>query len=158
MSKIITIPIKLLFFPYKEDLVELYEKYWRKDGNYLWMGNHPLALFAEDYIRHGNNVLKDVEDHIFVKYEYDRYASAKTVKNDTHKHNATKRIIYMVDSVKKYGYCQNKYDKSKHLIRVRKVIDDRYIPGKEVYVLKSKKHRATSCCALGIKKIRVKVV
>ena len=158
MSKIITIPIGLLFFPYKADLEHYYKEYWRKDGNYLWMGNHPLALFAEEYINIGKKVLENLDNHIFIRYEYDRYSSAPTVKNDTHKYNAAKRIMDMVDSIKKYGYCQNKYDKSKHLIRVRRAIDEKYIEGKEVYVLKSKKHRASACCVLGLKNIKVKVV
>lgn len=158
MSKIITIPTKLLFFPYKPDLEYYYEKYWRKDGNYLWMGNNPLVLFAEDYIKYGKKVLDDLDNHIFIKYEYDRYSEAPTVVNDTHKYKASKRLMDMVDSIKKHGYCQNKYDKSKHLIRVFKKVDERYISGKEVYVLKSKKHRASVCCALGIKKIKVKVI
>jgi len=157
LSKIITIPTNILFFPYKEDLIDLYQKYWRKKGNYLWMGNHPLALFVEDYLKYGKEVLKDLDNHIFVKYEYDRYSEAPTVKNDTHKHKATKRIMNMVDSIKKYGYCETKYDKSRHLIRVFNAKDDRYIPGKDVYVLKSRKHRASVCCAMGIKKIKVKV-
>ena len=158
MSKIITIPIDLLFFPYKPDLQYYYDKYWRKDGNYLWMGNHPLVQFSEDYIKHGKKVLDKLGDHIFIVYEYDRYSDAPTVKNDTHKYNASKRIIDMVDSVKKYGYCSGKYNNSKHLIRVIKTIDDRYIHGKEAYVLKSKKHRASACCALGIKNVKVRVV
>ena len=99
-----------------------------------------------------------LKDHVFIKYEYDRYSNALTVKNDTHKYNASKRIINMVNSIKKYGYCEGEYDKSKHLIRVTKSIDDRYTSGKEVYILKTRKHRASSCCALGIKNIKVKVV
>ena len=158
MSEIITIPTKLLFFPYKPDLEHYYREYWRKDGNYLWFGNHPLTLFAEDYIEQGNKVFKDLDNHIFIKYEYDRYSTAETVKNDTHKFKASKRITNMVDSIKKHGYCSGKYEKSKHLIRVIKTVDDRYIHGKEVYVLKSKKHRASACCALGIKNIRVKMI
>jgi hypothetical protein len=158
MSEIITIPIDLLFFPYKPDLVDYYQKYWRKDGNYLWMGNHPLTLFAEDYIKYGKKVLENLDSHIFIKYEYDRYSEAPTVKNDTHKYNASRRIIDMVDSVKKYGYCQNKYDKSKHLIRVIRNVDKKYMINKEVYVLKSKKHRASACCVLGIRNIKVKVI
>lgn len=160
MSEIVTIPIELLFFPYKPHLasLSLYDKYWRKDGNYLSMRNHPLAQFAEDYVKHGRGVLENLDDHIFVKYEYDYYRNSPTVINDTHKHNATKRIMDMVDSVKKYGYCEGKYNKEKHLIRVWRVIDSKYIPDKETYVLKSRKHRASACCALGIKKIKVKVV
>lgn len=135
-----------------------YDKYWGKDGNYLLMHNHPLAIFASDYVKYGKDILKDLNNHVFIKYEYDRYSTSLTVQNNTHKINASKRIINMIDSIKKYGYCQNKYDKSKHLIRVIKTIDDRYIPRKEVCVLKSRKHRASACCALGIKEIRVKVV
>ncbi len=158
MSKIITIPTSLLFFPYKPDLEHYYKEYWRKDGNYLWFGNHPLSQFAEDYIKYGKKVLDKLDEHTFIVYEYDRYSEAPTVKNDTHKFNASNRIIKMVDSIKKHGYCSGKYDKSKHLIRVIKTIDDRYISGKEVYILKSKKHRASVCCALGIKNVRVKVI
>lgn len=122
------------------------------------MRNHPLAQFAEDYVKYGEKVLENLDDHIFIRYEYEYYYDAPTVKNDTHKYNATKRIIDMVDSVRRYGYCENKYNKEKHLIRVWKITDSKYISGKEVYVLKSRKHRASACCALGIKNVRVKVV
>jgi len=158
VSKIITISTSDLFFPYLEYLEHFYQNYWRKDGNYLWFGNHPLAQFAEDYIKYGKKVLDDLDNHIFIKYEYDRYSESPTVINDTHKYKASQRIMTMVDSIRKYGYCQNKYDKSKYLIRVFRATDYRYIPGKEVYVLKSRKHRASACCSLGIKEIKVKVI
>lgn len=148
----------MLFFPYKPHLEVLYGKYWRKDGNYLSMRNHPLAQFAEDYVKYGRKVLENLDDHIFIRYEYEYYHNASTVLNDTHKHNASKRIMIMVDSVRDYGYCQNKYDKEKHLIRVHRRNDPRYISNKDVYVLKSRKHRASACCALGIENIKVKVV
>lgn len=160
MSEIITIPIDLLFFPYKPHLevLSLYEKYWRKDGNYLWMGNHPLAQFAEDYVKQGKSILNNLDDHIFIKYEYDYYSKSPTVLNDTHKYNASKRIMNMVDSVMTHGYCSGKYDKTKHLIRVYRRNDSKYLPNKDVYVLKSRKHRASACCALGIKNVKVKVI
>ncbi len=158
MLKIETIPIELLYYHYKPDMEYYYDKYWGKDGNFLFMRNHPLAIFASDYVKYGRKVLEDLGNHVFIKYEYDRYSSAPTVKNDTHKFNASKRIMDMVDSVKKHGYCSGKYDKCKHLIRVNKIVDSRYMPGKEVYVLKSRKHRASACCALEIKEIKVKVI
>jgi len=157
MSKVLTIKQDLFFYHYKEDMEYYYDKYWGKDGNIMCIRNHPLAIFASDYVRMGNSILKDLDDHVFIRYEYDRYSSSPTVKNDTHKHNASKRIMDMVDSVKKFGYCKNKYDKLRHLIRVTVEVNDKYIPGKKVYVLKSRKHRASACCALGINTIRVKV-
>ena len=159
MPSIITIPTDLLFFPYKSDLKHYYQKYWRKGGNYLWMGNHPIAIFAEYYLKCGKNILDDLDSHIFIKYEYDRYSDAETVKDDRHKYNAANRVIKMVESIKKHGYCQGKYDKSKHLIRAYKTSNhDRYSPDKKSYVLKSRKHRAAVCCALGYKQVKIKVV
>ena len=158
MLKIETIPIELLYYHYKPDMEYYYDKYWGKYGNYLLMHNHPLAIFAEDYVKYGEEILKDLDNHIFIKYEYDRYSSAPTVQNNTHKLNASKRIMDMVDSVKKYGYCSGKYDKSRHLIRVNKIKDPRYLSDKYVYVLKSRKHRASACCALGIENIKVKII
>jgi len=153
--KIETIPIELLYYHYKSDMEYYYDKYWGKDGNYLLMHNHPLAIFASDYVKYGKDILKDLNNHVFIKYEYDRYSTSLTVQNDTHKINASKRIMDMVDSVKKHGYCSGKYDKNKHLIRVSKVKD---FTGQYVYVLKSRKHRASACCALGIKNVKVKII
>jgi len=158
MSAIKVISMDMLFYHYKSDMEYYYDKYWGKDGNFLYIRNHPLAIFAADYVKHGKKVLEDIDDHVFIRYEYDRYSDALTVKNDTHKYNASKRIINMVDSIREYGYCESKYNKPKHLIRVIKTIDERCIPGKDVYVLKSRKHRASACCALGIKNIKVKVI
>ena len=158
MSVIKIISMDIFFYHYKSDMEYYYEKYWGKDNNFLYIRNHPLAIFASDYVKHGKKVLDDLDNHVFIRYEYDRYSDAPTVKNDTHKYNASKRIMDMVDSIKKYGYCENKYDKSKHLIRVNKSVDERYMQGKEVYVLKSRKHRASACCALGIKNIKVRIV
>lgn len=147
-----------LFFPYKKELECYYGKYWRHDGNYLWMGNHPVTIFAEDYIKYGKEILENLDNHVFIKYEYDRYSKSPSVLNDTHKYKASQRIINMVDSVRKHGYCKGKFDKSKHLIRAYKANHYRYIKEEEVYVLKSKKHRASVCCALGKNKIRIKLV
>lgn len=158
MATIGTIPIDLFFYHHKPSMEYYYEKYWGKDGNYLHIRNHPLSIFASDYVEHGKKVLDNLDDHVFIKYEYDRYSDALTVKNDIHKYNASNRIIKMVDSIRKYGYCEGKYDKPKHLIRVYRCIDDIYIPEKEVYVLKTRKHRASACCALGIDNIKVKIV
>lgn len=159
MSSIITIPTSLLFFPYKPYLDNYYKEYWRKDGNYLWMGNHPLAIFAEDYIRLGRNIFKNLDDHVFIRYEYDRYSDAPTVKDDTHKFVAAKRVMKMVDSIKKHGYCSGKYDKSRHLIRAYKIRDqNHYLRDSDVYVLKSRKHRACVCCSLSMTNIKIKVV
>jgi len=156
--RIETIPIELLYYHYKSDMEYYYDMYWGEDGNYLLMHNHPLAIFASDYVKYGKEVLKDLDNHVFIKYEYDRYSSSPTVQNDTHKFNASKRIIDMVDSVEKNGYCCGKYDKNKHLIRVNKIKDPRYLFDTYVYVLKSRKHRASACCALGIGNIKVKVI
>ena len=158
MSKIEVIPMDLFFYHYKPDMEYYYDKYWGKDGNFLHLKNHPLAIFASDYVKYGRELLDDLDNHIFIKYEYDRYSDAPTVKNDTHKYNASKRIMDVVDSIKKYGYCQNKFDKSKHLIRVTKSDDERYMAGKNIYVLVARKHRASACCALGLNDIKVKVV
>jgi len=158
MSKVETIPMDLFFYRYKPDMEYYYDKYWGNDGNFLYIKNHPLAIFASDYVKQGKNILDDLDNHVFIKYEYDRYSDAPTVKNDTHKYNASKRIMNMVDSVRKYGYCENKYDKSKHLIRAFRETHERFIPNKEVYVLKTRKHRAAACIALGYKEIKVKVI
>jgi hypothetical protein len=158
MATMGTIPIDLFFYRYKPSMDKYYKKYWGRDGNYLHIRNHPLAIFALDYVKNGKTVLDNLEDHVFIRYEYDRYSDALTVRNDTHKYNASNRIIKMVDSIRKYGYCEGKYDKSKHLIRVSKCTDDMYVPEKEVYVLKARKHRASACCALEINNIKVKIV
>jgi hypothetical protein len=158
MSVIKTIPMDLFFYHYKPDMEYYYDKYWGKDDNFLYIKNHPLAIFASDYVQYGKEILNDLENHVFIKYEYDRYSSAPTVKNDTHKYKASKRIMDMVDSVREHGYCEGKYDKSRHLIRAYKSDDNVYMSGKEIYVLKTRKHRACACCALGIKEVKVKLV
>ena len=158
MAKRYFIPLDLFFYHYKPSMEYYYKKYWGKDGNYLYIRNHPLARFAIDYVKYGKDVLNDLDNHVFIKYEYDRYSEAYTVQNDTHKYNASKRIIDLIDSIRKYGYGKGKYDKPKHFIRVTKEINEQYIPGKEVYVLKTRKHRAAACCALGITNIKVKIV
>lgn len=157
IKTIITIPIDFLFCRYKPESQHYYDHYWRKDGNYLWIGNHPLAVFAEDYVKYGYDVLNNLDDHVFIRYEYDRYKNYPTVKNDTHKFNASKRIMVMVDSVRKHGYCSGKYNKKKHLIRSYKVSGLSYYP-ENSYVLKSRKHRACACCALNIEEVKIKLV
>jgi hypothetical protein len=157
-NEIEVIPMDLFFYHYKLDMEYYYEKYWGKDGNIMYIRNHPLAIFASDYVKYGKKVLEDLNNHIFIKYEYDRYSDSLTVKNDTHKHKASQRIMTMVDSIKKHGYCEGKYDKPKHLIRAYKSDDNIYMSGKEIYVLKTRKHRACACCALGFKEVKVKLI
>lgn len=146
-----------LYFPYKENLVEYYDKYFIKDGHVLNFKNFPLTIFAVDYVRLGKKVLDDLDNHVFIRYEYDRYSDADTVKDDTHKYNATKRIMDLVDSIKKYGYCEGKFNHSRHMIRVSRRFSSPYFDDDNGYTLKTRKHRAAACIALGIKNIRVKV-
>ena len=152
------IDLNNLYFPYKEDLVEYYDKYFAKDGNVLNFKNHPLTIFAKDYVRLGKRVLDNLDDHVFIKYEYDRYRDADTVKNNTHKHNATKRIMNLIDSIKKYGYCEGRFNHSRFMIRVNKVFKSPYGDNENGYTLKTRKHRAAACIALGIKNVKVRIV
>ena len=154
---IIIIPVDKLYHGYKEELVPFYEKYFAKDGNPLLWKNVPLTIFASDYVKLGKEILKHLDSHCFIQNEYSRYADAESVKNDTHKFAAARRIMKMVDSVKKHGYAEGKYDKPKHMIKAVKGFESPYGSDKDGFTLLARKHRAAAAIALGQREIRVRV-
>jgi hypothetical protein len=154
--KIIEIYLSDLYLKYKL-YYESLKKYFGTNNHPLWFGNHPLSLFAKDYVDKGKSVLNDLDNHPFILYEYERYRDAVSVKNDTHKHVASQRIIDIVDSIKKYGYCVGKYNQPRHMINVIKGFDSPYGADDKGFTLHTRKHRSAACIALGIKKIRVKI-
>jgi hypothetical protein len=155
-----------LYYVYKESLISYYDKYFfHGNGHLLNFKNAPITLFAIDYVKIGKKVLNNLDSHIFIKYEYDRYSDAESVLNNTHKYKAAQRIIDIVDSIRKYGYCCGIYDTNKHLIRVKNGFFSSYGNEPTAYgndpngfTLYTRKHRAAACIALGIKEVRVKVV
>tara|TARA_Y100000310_G_scaffold328912_1_gene397828 strand:- start:577 stop:1053 length:477 start_codon:yes stop_codon:yes gene_type:complete len=151
------IPVSNLYFPYKPRLEYFYKTYFRKKGNLLWIGNIPHAIFAEDYLKQGKRILKHLDSHIFIQYEYDRYKDEQTVIDDTHKYAAANRIIEIVDSINIHGYGKGKYKHSRHLITVTEGFSSPYGSDENGYTLKSRKHRASVVAALGLKKIKVQV-
>ena len=153
------INLDYLYCGYKESLIPYYDKYFfHGSGNILNFKNAPITLFAIDYVKIGKKVLDNLDSHVFIKYEYERYADAESVKNDTHKYKAAQRVIDIVDSIRKYGYCCGKYDHSKHMIRVKTGFVSPYGDDPNGFTLYTRKHRAAACIALGIKEVRVKVV
>jgi len=158
MRMVKTVSWESLYFPYKEDLKEYYEKYFATErNNPLWFYNSPICRFAEKYLKEGRRVLDNLDQDAFIKYEYDRYKEAETVKNDTHKTTAALRVIDLMDSILKHGYCKGSYDKDKHLIRVTKGFISPYGNDSNGYTLHTRKHRAACCVALKMDAIKVLV-
>ncbi len=155
--KVIKIPIEKLYHPYKESLQPFYDKFFVQDENPLLWKNVPISVFACDYLRLGDEVTDMLDDHPFIRYEYERYHDSETVLNDTHKFIAAQRVIKMVKSVKKHGYAEGKYNSPRHLIRVSRGFSSPYGKDKEGFTLLARKHRASACLALGINSIRVKL-
>ena len=153
---IVEISLSNLYIRYKP-YYEYLKQYYGNEKHILWFGNHPLSMFARDYVKQGKKVLDNLDNHPFILYEYERYKDAPSVKNDTHKFAASKRIMDVVDSIKKHGYCQGKYDYPKYMINVTKGLNCPYGKDAYGYTLKSRKHRAAACIALGIHCIKVKV-
>ncbi len=157
MPDIITIPLAKLYHGYKEKLVPIYDKYFRHNGNPLLWENTPIAIFAVDYAAEGKKILEKLDEHVFIRYEYDRYADADTVKNDTHKFNAAKRVMSIVDSIRKHGYAKGKFKASNNIVRVMKGFKSPYGEDKDGYTLLSRKHRAAGCVGAGLKEMKVRV-
>ena len=160
------INLDYLYYGYKESLIPYYDKYFfHGNGHILNFKNAPITLFAIDYVKMGKKVLDNLDSHVFIKYEYDRYSDAESVKNDTHKYKAAQRIIDIVDSIRKYGYCEGRYDHSRYMIRVKEGFVSSYENEPTAYgndpngfTLHTRKHRAAACIALGIKEVKVKIV
>ena len=159
------INLDYLYYGYKESLIPYYDKYFfHGSGHILNFKNAPITLFAIDYVKMGKKILDNLDSHVFIKYEYDRYSDAESVKNDTHKYKAAQRIIDIVDSIRKYGYCEGKYDHYRYMIRVKEGFVSSYENEPSSYgndpdgfTLHTRKHRAAACIALGIKEVRVKI-
>jgi len=105
----------------------------------------------------GKEIYNILDDHVFIRYENDRYSDSESVWHGTHKFNASKRIMNMVNSIREYGYCGGKFDNSRHMIRVSKGFESPYGNDPDGYTLKTRKHRAAACIALGLKNVRVKI-
>tara|TARA_Y100000310_G_scaffold344647_1_gene458524 strand:- start:2398 stop:2904 length:507 start_codon:yes stop_codon:yes gene_type:complete len=150
------VPTNKLYHGYKEELHNMYEKYFLHDGNPLLWKNTPICRFAMDYVKIGNKVLDEdfLNKSPFILFEYERYFDADSVKNDTHKYNAAKRLMKVVDSVKKHGYAEGKFDRSRHLIRVKKGFASPYGDDSDGFTLVARKHKTSAAVALGMKKMR----
>lgn len=146
-----------LYHGYKESLRPYYEKYFRQEPHPLLWCNTPISIFVEDYIKMGKEILDHLDDHLFIRYEYERYSDSETVKDDSHKFNAARRIINMVDSVREHGYAKGKFNNKKHLIRVEKGFKSPYGSDLDGFKLLSRKHRAAAVVGMGIKEFKVRV-
>jgi len=151
--KISLLKLYIRYKPYYETL----KKYYGKEEPILWFGNHPISIFARDYVEQGNKILDNLDNHVFILYEYERYKDSVFVKNDTHKYIASKRIINIVDSIKRHGYCGGKYKNPRYMINVTCGFSSPYGKDKEGYTLHARKHRAAACLALGVNNVNVKV-
>jgi len=130
-----------LFSLYKKILEPLVEKYHRHDGDPWLFYNTPIYLFAKEYVDDKKNFVKNLDRSFFVLCSMKRY----NYYEEKYKKELAKRIMKIVDSIKKNGYAKGKY---KHdLIGIIK----REIKG---YSLISGKHRAAACLALGMKIIK----
>ena len=151
------IPTDKLYHRYKKSLDSYYEKYFRHEGNPLLWINTPICRFAIDFVTKGTSVLNYLDDHDFIKYEYDRYCDAESVKNDTHKLVAAQRVIDIIESIRKHGYARGQYNHPRYLINVTKGFESPYGDDPDGYTLWTRKHRAAACIALGMKKMKVKI-
>ena len=152
------ISIEKIYHVYKPHMKLYYDKYFLQHGNALKWTNTPIYQFALDLVAKGKKeVLKDLDNHIFVRYEYDYYKNEQTVKDDTHKFTLVKRMYSLIKSIKKHGYGQGKFSDKRHFINVRKGYNSIYGRGTDGYTLWTRKHRLSVCAALGIKTIKVKV-
>jgi hypothetical protein len=152
------IPVDKLYHGYKPGLREFMDKYFRHEGNPLLWINTPICMFACEYVNKGRSILDTLDTTSFIRYEYERYFDAETVKNDTHKLNAAKRVMKIVDSIRKHGYAKGKYKHKKHLINVARGFVSPWGDDPGGYSLIGRKHRAAACVALGMTHIKVKVL
>jgi len=154
-----TIDINRIYHGYKPELEIYYEKYFKKDGHRLLWKNTPICQFAIDYVKMGDKVLDEqfLDENFFIRYEYDRYASAESVRNDKHKYKAANRLIKLIESIRKHGYAQAKFSGTRHLIRVEKGFVSPYGSDPEGYKLLARKHKMSACVALGLQEIKVQV-
>ena len=143
-----------------------YLKYWRQNnGSVTRYINCPWTLFVEDYVRLRDEIWDNFEDHVCIKWERDMFLTAD---KRTHKKidglrsekrfsakGVAKRLIILVDSINKYGYCGGEYNNEGSLINV---VDGYVSPydGSKGYKLLKGNHRIAVCAGLGIKKIKVK--
>jgi len=68
-KEIKNIDIELIYFAHKP-WHDPYIKYWRpNNGSLLRFVNCPWTLFVEDYIRLGDKILDDLNNHVFIKWE-----------------------------------------------------------------------------------------
>lgn len=157
MADIIDIPINHLYQLYKPDREKIYKKYYRHNGNPLLWTNSPMSLFVEKYQKIGSEILNQLDNDPFIKMEYEIYHDAETVINDTHKFNTAKRIIKVVKSIRKVGYAQGKFNKSKHLIIAKRGFESPFGSDPDGFTLVSRKHRTAACVGLGYEFIKARV-
>jgi len=154
-----TIDINKIYHGYKPSLERFYKKYFKHDGNPLLWKNTPICQFAIDYVKMGDKVLDEqfLDKHFFIRYEYERYSSAESVRNDKHKYKAANRLIKLIESIRKHGYAQGKFNDKRHLIRVEKGFVSPYGSDPEGYKLLARKHKMSACFALGLQEIKAQV-
>lgn len=130
-----------LYSAYKKSQEVFVEKYHKHDGNPLLFYNTPIYIFAKDYVDNGKKFLRRLDSSAFVLCSMERYNHYV----EKYKTDLAKRIMKIVDSIRKHGYSTGKY-KGKLIGVVQRKTDG--------YVLISGKHRAAACLALGIKKLK----
>ena len=151
-----TIRLSRLYSGYKKDYEEYYKKYFGKKGHVLLWRNTPIAMFALEYCQIGDKILDKLDQTSFIQYEYDKYSYDSTVKDDTHKWKAAKRVIDLIKSIKQHGYAKGRFSNPKFLVNVIQGAYSPYGDNSKGYTLLSRKHRAAACFGLGMKKIKVK--
>ena len=64
------IDMQLVYYPYRQ-WQDAFQKYWREgDDTVFKIINSPWALFVEDYLISGDEILKNIDDHVVSKWGF----------------------------------------------------------------------------------------
>ena len=157
------IDMQLVYYPYRQ-WQDAFQKYWREgDDTVFKIINSPWALFVEDYLISGDEILKNIDDHVVSKWGFEAFEIAKKnidnihpkkMDKKSHARRSANRLINLTKSIKEYGYCGGAYNSNDNLINVIK----NYIApnGNKGFKLLYGNRRAAVCSGLGMKKIKVR--
>lgn len=147
----ITVSTDMIYKRYKPQLENLVLKYHRIDnGHPMLFVNTPIAMFANKYVKIGEDIWDVYKTEPFVLENCEFY----NCYDDKYKIEMCKRLIKVVDSVKKRGYLGGKY--KNNFIGLCIGVNPKFgaVNG---YELISGKHRAAAGLAIGMKKMKCRI-
>lgn len=135
------IKFKNLYYVYKPELDHLIKKYHiLNNGDSMLFVNSPIYDFAVKYVTDSLSFASDFENYVFVLYSMERYSCY----DKSYAHQLSRRMMNIVDSIRKNGYACGKFKNKLVCVCVRESGGYEVISGK---------HRLAACLALGTKKV-----